>query len=429
MPGGEASATGVGSTSSLRRGFARVARIGARVILNAAIAIALMTLVPLTLAAVRGSDLQRLLHTSGVNTDARVQAVRGLRAFGVAPDASITPLRAGLALNALQPSHYSSPGFPTINVVRPAAPWRTTPLAADLFPDARPRLYSGPSSAKILDAAARGFNARELAYLRTLATAPIWTDFDIVARAPTVDVLGGRFRTPFLRSAQPGDFPLLQYRDLKELAYAAVSRAAYYVAIGQPRAAEATLRSIVSFGFALVDNGPTGMDGLVGTVIVGIGRDALQRFYAIEHDPRAAAAALAPPPHQAMTSASTTAMPSDENMRRGLLGRVDDPALPLFDRLFAVRRISMLSCTNPRELLFGLRPDARTVLDRASHTVARFPSERSFIELETRPLAWPVSVPLSNPITNAAVSVASVAGIVLDNPRLAQCTAVLAGHW
>src|SRR6185437_14398175 len=146
MPGGEASATGVGSTSSLRRGFARVARIGARVILNAAIAIALMTLVPLTLAAVRGSDLQRLLHTSGVNTDARVQAVRGLRAFGVAPDASITPLRAGLALNALQPSHYSSPGFPTINVVRPAAPWRTTPLAADLFPDARPRLYSGPSS-------------------------------------------------------------------------------------------------------------------------------------------------------------------------------------------------------------------------------------------------------------------------------------------
>src|SRR6185437_2686179 len=71
VPGGEAPAAGAGSTSSLRRGFGRIARIGARVILNAAIAIALMTLVPLTLAAVRGSDLQRLLHTSGVNTDAR----------------------------------------------------------------------------------------------------------------------------------------------------------------------------------------------------------------------------------------------------------------------------------------------------------------------------------------------------------------------
>jgi hypothetical protein len=339
-------------------------------------------------------------------------------------------MHAGLALNALQSSHRTSPGFPVIRpAVRPVATWRTTPLASDLFPTARPDLYSGPSSRKILEVAARGLNARELAYLRMLATAPIWADFDVVARARTVDVIGGRYLTPFLQTARYEQFPLVQYRDIKDLAYAAVSRAAYHLAIGQVDSAEAVLRSVVSFGFALVDNGSTGMDALNGAIVVGIGRDALQRFYVIERDPRAAAPELSPPRRDAAASASATGTLSSAEIRRRLLGRVDDPALPLSERFAAVQRLPLLSCTNPRELFFGLRPDARTALDGAARAVARFPSERSFIDLETRPFALPTPLPLSTPIGSAAVSMASIAGIVLDNPQLAQCTALLVGRW
>ena len=94
------------------------------------------------------------------------------------------------------------------------------------------------------------------------------------------------------------------YRDSRDLANASVARAAYYMAIGQPARAEEVLRSVISFGLVLIDNGSTSMDELIGTVIAAIGRDGLQRFYVIEHDPRASLPALAGPTKGTMRRAS-----------------------------------------------------------------------------------------------------------------------------
>ena len=57
-----------------------------------------------------------------------------------------------------------------------------------------------------------------------------------------------------------------------------MSRAAYYLAIGQPDKSEAALRSVVSFGFALIDNASSAIDAMVGAVIVNIGRNGLEQF-------------------------------------------------------------------------------------------------------------------------------------------------------
>ena len=65
-----------------------------------------------------------------------------------------------------------------------------------------------------------------------------------------------------------------------------VSRAAYHLAIGQRDSAEAVLRSIVSYGFSIADNGTGLIDQLSGRVVVGIGRSALENFYTVTHDPR-----------------------------------------------------------------------------------------------------------------------------------------------
>ena len=82
-----------------------------------------------------------------------------------------------------------------------------------------------------------------------------------------------------------------------------------------------------------------------------------------------------------------------------------------------------------RELLFGPHADLRGVLARAPQTLARYPSERALIELQTRPLVLTGYYPSAGLISSTAMSVASVAGIVLNNPRLPQCTAMLMGNW
>jgi hypothetical protein len=263
-----------------------------------------------------------------------------------------------------------------------------------------------------------------------LATAPVWREFDLVARARAVDMIGGQIRTPFGAEARPERRPMPTYKDSKELAYAAVARAAYYMAIGQPDTAEMVLRSIVSYGFAFIDNGTSELDELMGTVIVGIGREALGRFYYIRRDRRWNLQALWQPElvFDGSTLPPRKPMTTDE-ARRALLLRIEDPAVPLGARFEGLRSLHASSCTNVPELLLGPRADVRAVLQRARNTVARYPSEQALVDLQARTLMPTSDAPSSNPIQSLAVSSATVAGVVLHNPRLASCTRVLTWGW
>ena len=403
--------------------------LAARLVRNAAVAVALMTLVPIALVAVRGDSLARSLYQWNTNATARVAAIDGVRSFRLPADRSITPIQAGLALNALLPSRTKSRGFDLVEAPAPRIlPWQAMKMAPDMFATARSNVYDGPASQTILEAAARGFSASERAYLQALATSPAWRDFDLVARAPAVDVVGGRFRTPFAPEAFPGQRPIPSFRTSRELAYAGVARAAYHMSMGHRDSAEAALRSIVSYGFAMIDNGTTSTEGLIGAVIVGVGRDALQRYYLIQHDPRAGLPALAPA-SMAPTAASRAVLQlSAADARRRLLARIEDPAVPLGERFDGLQHLTLASCTNVRELMFGPASDVTGVLGRAGHTVARFPSEQALVELQTRlPLASGAAS--LGPIQSVAASAASVAGVVTRNPRLVTCTRVLSGAW
>ncbi len=413
----------------LERGGSRTKRswlrIGLRIVRDAAVAVAVMTLVPIAIIAVRGENAWG--HGNfGNSIRAKLALVEFSRPLTVVKDPSITPMQAGLAYNALQPDRKASE-FAIVELAsRPALSWQTAPLTADMFVNHTMTFgFHGPSNSAILEAVKDGFTPKEAAYLHTLATAPVWRAFDLVARAKAVDVVGGSFKLPFPDGATADRMPT-DYKGIREITYAAVSRAAYHMSIGQRDSAEAVLRSIVSVGFAMTDNGHNNLDSFMGNVIVAVGRDALGRFYRITDDPRA----LLPPFGQQQKPAS--AVPSRlsmDEMRRFLIDETGNPNEYLGMRYEALRLLSAASCTNVRELMFGNGADVDAAIRSARAQLARYPSERALVDLVAQ-LPQPRADELKyDPIGALAVSSATVAGTVLRNPRLAACTAMVTGYY
>jgi hypothetical protein len=401
-------------------GAGTIVRSVVRALRYAAVAVALMTTVPIGLVAVNG---HRLLSENNMQFYIRNNAgsVDALRPFGLPTDPSITPLAAGKAFAAIQPVK-QSPGF----VPRPApvldASWRDTPLAPELFLAARPDLTRFPSARGILAMAEKGFTPAEMSYLRTIATAPAWREFDIVARAKAVDILGGQFEIPFGPDAYQ-EFRPMSYKAVREMADASVSRAAYQLALGQRDSAEAALRATISVGFAVIDNGSAAFDGMFGSMIVGMGREGLRRYYAATGDPRFSLEVLVRGPRNQIPEKPS--FPPDET-RRMLAARVANPRLPRGERLESLNMFSYSSCTSVPELLTGPRPDVAQAFRVARRDLARYPSERSLIDVMERTLQPSIDQVSTNPFTYLAVSASTVPGVVLHNPRLAACARLLA---
>lgn len=396
--------------------------VAVRIVRDALIAVVLMTAVPIGLVARNGD---RIWDPRGFSstTRARVAQAEAARPLALPADRSITPMQAGLAFNALQ-AKVEVRGFPMIEPAeRPVAIWDTQIVTPDMFRTAQPTVYKGPSSLTILEAVSKGFTPQEMRYLRDLAGSPVWKNFDLVARAPAVDFVGGRFRVPFAPDATHFELPTLRYKGTKDLAYAAVSRAAYHLAMSQRDSAETVLRSIVSVGFTLLDNGTSLVDELIGNQIVGIGREALQRYYVITNDPRATSAAVQPPPRVSGPVGFRRGSRSGntDEMRRRFIAIVDDPSTRRAERYEALQSLAVSSCTTVGQLLFGRSADVDAAFIRARHNLARYPSEQALVDLVDRPVD-PVKV--GNPFTGVALSAATVAGTVLRNPRFATCALV-----
>ena len=397
--------------------------VALRIVRDALIAVVLMTAVPIILVARNGDRVWDPNAFKQQPTRARVAQAEIARPLALSADRSITPMQAGLAFNALQ-EKIEVRGFPMNEPAeRPIATWETQIVTPDMFRTAKPTVYKGPSSVTILEAVSKGFTPQEMAYLRELAGSPVWKHFDVVARAPAVDFVGGRFRVPFAPDATHFELPTLRYKGTRDLAYAAVSRAAYHMTMGQRDSAETVLRSIVSVGFALIDNGTSLIDELVGNQIVGIGRDALQRFYVITHDSRATSPAVQPPPPLSgpVGSRRGSTGGNPDEMRRRFIAIVDDPSTRRAERYDALNSLSVSSCTTVGQLLFGRSPDVDAAFSRARRNLARYPSEQSLVDLVDRPVD---PVKLGNPFTGVAISAATVAGTVLHNPRFATCALV-----
>jgi len=414
-------------------------RIAARRLTDIVVAFAVLTVIPLLAISTSIGVVWRRAEPLDGNTRVRVARSAPMRAFALPKDPAITPMQAGLAVLAL-PSDRTGGGFRYNRVPsRPEAPWRDaktlrSPFSSDLAQGSR---YNGPS-AKVLDVAPRGFTREEMAYLERVATAPVWREFDRVARAPAVDLIGGQFVVPFSSDVSVWQMPVIRFSATMEMAYASAARAAYHLARGDAATAEAALRSVVSYGFALVDNGTFLVDQLIGTSIIEIGRDQLAHLYAATGNPAgkllpanpitrgtASDGSSAPRIPAAVTVFDPVPGESVAEVRARLIARAAAPQVGRAMRFATLTELSLAPCTNVRELLFGPKADVRDAFDRARRELARYPSEVALIDLIERSAMRPGEY--NSPKSWAEkflFGTATLAGTALNNPRIATCPRV-----
>ena len=395
----------------------------------AAIVLVVVICAPMVVVKAGGPRLARLMRPRFTNLRGKLSVAEATREYTLQRDSAITPAQAGASFNALrspkdEPTKFSLISTPAPNVV----PWREEPLPPEILPKSHSELYSGPDSRNILEVASRGLNRDDLDYLERIAHASAWRDFDRVARAPRVDLVGGRLALPFPDSVAIYDLPIIRYTGTKEYAYAGVSRAAYYLARNQKDSAEIALRAITSFGFAIVDNGTSLIDQLVGAVIVGIGRDALQRFYDITKDPRAMALKTVTDSAKASTVAEVTFNPdSGDSDRKTLIAIVHDEHMPRGLRFEMLNQLAMMPCTNVRELMLGPRNDVGETFSWARANLARYPAEVAQVDLSSRILNHEFSMDnVQSPAGGLASGIGSLSSTLLRNPRIASCTGFIA---
>ncbi len=189
-------------------------------------------------------------NDSGTRT--RATDAERLRALTLPRDPSVTPMQAGMALHLLQRPRDPRSGACTAqfpmrpNVSLHARPWEHRPSTIGMFPAAAMGALDGVVASQVVSFASGSFSPAEMHYLRTVANAPIWDAVDLIARAEWVDIIGGAFVLPFRDDAFAPAMPVLRFADTKPLAYAGVSRGAYYLALGDPTRAEHALKSGVT---------------------------------------------------------------------------------------------------------------------------------------------------------------------------------------
>ncbi len=117
------------------------------------------------------------------DTRGKVASIAPLRSLMVPVDPSITPLEAGRAFAALQAPRGTSVEFPLVPVAYRAMTWQRLKMPMSLFGGRQAPFASNvPNSETVIQMAATGFSTEELLYLRELAAAPAWREFDEIAR-------------------------------------------------------------------------------------------------------------------------------------------------------------------------------------------------------------------------------------------------------
>lgn len=380
-----------------------------RVVRDVAIGFAVIAAIPLTTISVMGSS-----NWSTNSLRDRVVELARVRPLGVAVDPSISPIAAGEALHRLAPPKPREGDGQRV-IVPDVLPWEAAPLDATLFDGRRSTWWAGPNPSEMLTTAP-AFSPAEMAWLKAMAEAPMWQDVERVARAKSIDIYGAMLETP-LGANSSAVTPFLSTRRLRVIGEAGVARAAYYEAIGQPARAEEALRTIVSFGFAMVDNGIWFLDAMAGRIAVERGRSALRELGLLHGDARLVALAA---PFSSKSGVSRVPFAERvENATRDLT----DATLP---RSFRFEQYSLLrysTCSTMRGTILGLSDQEEAAVEEARRTLPRFESERGVLDYMDRRFDASIrAIPPGGALRAIVQGAAEVTSAVTGNPRIAACT-------
>lgn len=383
-------------------------RRGLRMARDVAMGFTLIAAIPLTTIHLVGAPAWKI-----GSVRERVTEINRVRPLSVTADASISPIAAGEALHRLAP-----PRLPSQASLKPSTPdelpWERQPLEARLFEGRRSNWWAGPDPVKLLKVGKPSFSPDELAWLKQLAEAPLWKDVALVAHAKQIDIYGAMLSAPLTSETDP---PLLSIRRIRQISEAGIARAMYFEAIGEPRRAEESLREIVSFGFALVDNGTWILDALGGRIAVDIGRNGLHALGALHADDALTAASA---PFTAKYRADTRSL---AERQATAVRDLSDPSLPRSFRFEQYGLMNYSVCGSIPRVLTGLSAEESAAVATARAQLPRFASERALLDYMDHRIMLPISETGSaSALTSIIEGAAQITSAVTGNPRIASCT-------
>ena len=411
----------VPSSATTKGTHLRVLRRVVRVTRDIVLGLALIAAIPLSFL--------RISEQRGWNmTEAgwRRRYADHLRSLMAPVDASITPEAAGAAMRRLLPVSSSnqvakwSPALPPglfvgdidSSIWNGPGPFRLIKEAGKGVWSYKKLGISEPSGLRFTLSDGFGISQAEHDWLKALAELPVWKDLDLVAAATRVDMAGPRVQLLF--NAQ-----LLRSRGLS---WAGSARAAYYVSIGDRARAEAALRSLVSFGFALLDNGITTSDATIGRDIVHVGRAGLMQLYMLDGRSNLLEMTDAQP----FVPPRSGSQPPDRSaagVRAEAIRNVTDPSLPRSVRFEQLSAMAWSTCRDVRSLLLPPSEEVQHAFDVARETLAQTDAERRYVDLlERNATTMPFRPAPPSLVLQVVQSAAVVTSMVTSNPRIARCT-------
>ena len=407
--------------------------------LLAVFVMAVMVGMPISFVVQRGRQYSdQLIGSRGAQLDHRLRGLAATLAFAPPRDTTVTPDSAGRAVHAMLttlrrpsasrvervPERPAATHVPFPSLYAEDAPLRELPATGTPLPDAAP----------LFARAVLGLSRAERLWLQDVAEHPVWPLFALVARAPALDLLGGRFELPFPAGTDPFSIPILSISGNNQLVVANGLRASLLLAEGRRVEAERTLRESIGFGRALL-TGPWMIDEMMGVTAIGRAAVLLTAYYDAVGDPRADSlrAATQPAASSALAderAARASALADDHSAReRRRVAEIRDSNLRTSERLERLSSLGLLQCTTLRGVFLGPTDEVTAVFAWARDSVARYESERELIRISAEvpeSLAGEGSVPSRRLVPRAWLLDAW--GRLLGSRRIQGCARVLAGY-
>ena len=245
----------------------------------------------------------------------RRRSADGMERYALPTDPSITPERAGEALQAIddyRPTQSGPSRSPWERPIRRPISGRATQSGYGrntLFPDNKQDGYWVDAA---LRQARAGFTPAQRRLLLEEAANPLQAEFAVLEHASRADYELVAWPLPVPDSLRLDELPFVRSAQIKEAAYAEVARAALDLSDGRAQAAEERLRRIINAGLVLL-TGRTVMENLLGSVVVAIARNDLEILY--EETGRAREA-------RAMTTVVLNAYQNSDQPNASLTGQV-----------------------------------------------------------------------------------------------------------
>lgn len=333
-------------------------------------------------------------------------------------DRSISPAAAGDAYYALTGAA-SAPG---LKPARPREQRFTTGQTAPPF-EKTPGYLDSEAFEGLVARARSGLTGQERAYLDVLAANPAVRDVSLLARAPSVDIVGARLTAPPPRGLF--DYPVGNLLEIRYAALAMVARAAIAVSGRRYEDAELAAREIISYGVLISDHAHTLSESIMATFVVETGLKALEDVYIVTG--RVTEAATLKASREGLNSrveaarqpgsAAMSTPVDDASLRAQALRILLDRTRLRSERWEALHGLSLSTCTTARELVFGPDPELVAAFDVARAELGETALERQIID-QARTLDILAGRTDS---LGSLVGILRIAGRLLGNPWMDRC--------